>query len=86
MDTKDTRRRIEEFLEELTELTKKHQIEIGGCGCDGSPWLDDLSGESLMTNLTWSKEGSSYDPTPEPALIPYVPPWTDTYEHPELLP
>ena len=27
------------FLNDLTELTKKHKIEIGGCGCCGSPWL-----------------------------------------------
>jgi len=32
-------RRVRTFLDELTELTKKYQIEIGGCGCCGSPFL-----------------------------------------------
>lgn len=27
------------FLNELTALTKKHKISIGGCGCCGSPYL-----------------------------------------------
>ena len=29
-----------EFLKELTALTKKHKIQISGCGCCGSPSLD----------------------------------------------
>lgn len=28
------------FLLELRELSRKHGIAIGGCGCCGSPWLD----------------------------------------------
>lgn len=32
----------EKFLTELTELSKKHGIVIHGCGCCGSPWLDEL--------------------------------------------
>lgn len=31
------------FLLELTALTKKHGIEIWGCGCCGSPSLSRLS-------------------------------------------
>ena len=27
------------FLAELTELTRKHRIVIGGCGCCGSPFV-----------------------------------------------
>ena len=30
---------IRAFLDGLTELTKKHQIKICGCGCCGSPFL-----------------------------------------------
>jgi len=26
------------FLADLSELTRKHGIRIGGCGCCGSPW------------------------------------------------
>jgi len=29
----------EQFLEELTALTIKYQIVVGGCGCCGSPFL-----------------------------------------------
>jgi hypothetical protein len=29
------------FLAELTELSKKHGLAIGGCGCCGSPWIYD---------------------------------------------
>jgi hypothetical protein len=29
----------QDFLDELTALTKKHKITIGGCGCCGSPYL-----------------------------------------------
>lgn len=31
------------FLEELTDLSIKHGIEIAGCGCCGSPFLSTLS-------------------------------------------
>ena len=34
-------KRLNQFLEELTALTKKHGFAIGGCGCCGSPWLYD---------------------------------------------
>ena len=26
-------------MADLTELSRKHGITIGGCGCCGSPWL-----------------------------------------------
>ena len=31
---------IAAFLQELTELTRKHKVAIAGCGCCGSPFLD----------------------------------------------
>lgn len=31
--------KIDDFLNELSALTQKYGIEIGGCGCCGSPWL-----------------------------------------------
>jgi len=31
---------IEQFIQELNELTNKYKIVIGGCGCCGSPYLD----------------------------------------------
>lgn len=46
MDDKQTREH--KFMLELTALTRKHGVSIGGCGCCGSPWLDteaDISDE-----------------------------------------
>lgn len=32
--------KVAAFLEELSTLTRKHGVMIGGCGCCGSPWLE----------------------------------------------
>jgi hypothetical protein len=37
--TEPTKEQVEAFLTELTALTIKYGIEIGGCGCCGSPFL-----------------------------------------------
>ena len=29
----------QKFLAELTALSEKHNLYIGGCGCCGSPWI-----------------------------------------------
>lgn len=39
--------RIEAFLNGLTQLTQKYGIEVAGCGCCGSPFLDNVSKDSL---------------------------------------
>lgn len=31
--------RQSQFLKELSALSRKHKITVGGCGCCGSPWL-----------------------------------------------
>lgn len=35
-----TDEQVATFLIELTALSRKHGISIGGCGCCGSPYLD----------------------------------------------
>lgn len=34
---------LQEFLAELTLLSQKHKLRIGGCGCCGSPWVEPLT-------------------------------------------
>lgn len=52
---------LEEFLKELTELSNKYKIYIGGCGCCGSPHLnsgDEAEGEYTVDenqdDLCWT--------------------------------
>ena len=42
--------KVAAFLADLTALTKKHGIEIAGCGCCGSPYLleTDKHGEYMI--------------------------------------
>lgn len=43
---------LEEFLEELSALSRRHGVIIGGCGHCGSPYLD---GAGVSVNgLTWN--------------------------------
>lgn len=49
---------VNRFLEELSELTTKYGIIIAGCGCCGSPYLTNISGETSiegkeMEDLAW---------------------------------
>jgi hypothetical protein len=41
-----TKEEVQAFLTELSALTAKHRIAIGGCGCCGSPYLDDITDTS----------------------------------------
>jgi len=34
---------LKEFLKDLSKLSRKHKIIIGGCGCCGSPFLMPMS-------------------------------------------
>jgi hypothetical protein len=57
----------DKFLSELTDLTLKYGVSIGGCGCCGSPWLD-ASADTDSTSgyfrsaggdrITWVDRGS----------------------------
>lgn len=50
--------KVTEFLTELTELTKKYGIQIAGCGCCGSPWLEEAEHENgfyVLEEGKWEK-------------------------------
>ena len=47
--------RIDAFLKELFELSLKHRISIGGCGCCGSPFLSDMTGYSNLGKTNYIK-------------------------------
>lgn len=65
--------RLNAFLKELGELTKKYKIEIGGCGCCGSPWLLDKEeykevenagydiNYTITDSLSYEDDTSSYE-------------------------
>jgi hypothetical protein len=55
------------FLTELSALTAKHGIEIGGCGCEGSPWLIPITGapaSAIADGLTFDRETGQYTAAP----------------------
>ena len=52
--------RLELFLKELAELTKKYGLVIGGCGCCGSPWIEDLEQKNYINNLRYNDEKQEY--------------------------
>ena len=53
--------RLENFLKELAELTKKYNIAIGGCGCCGSPYIDCFEEEIDGEKLSFDKEKQIYE-------------------------
>lgn len=52
--------RLKFFLLELSELTNKYEIAIGGCGCCGSPYIIDFKKEYEGNNLYYDDENKKY--------------------------
>ena len=53
------KKKCKEFLTELSALTKKYGIRIDGCGCCGSPWLED-DHRQYGECLDWDNEAQAY--------------------------
>lgn len=53
--------RIRMFLQELTTLSDKYEIYIEGCGCCGSPWLNDLKSGKSYDNLAYRQDSYEVD-------------------------
>jgi len=54
-------KRLESFLQELTALSDKYEIYIEGCGCCGSPWLNDIKAGKSYDNLTYGQDRYEVD-------------------------
>jgi len=51
----------EKFVKELTKLSEKYKVYIGGCGCCGSPYLISEIGEhNAGGELSWDVEKKAY--------------------------
>lgn len=61
MNENEQKARIEVFLHELTGLCEKYDIYIKGCGCCGSPWLEDFKNGKQYDNLTITESGYEVD-------------------------
>lgn len=53
--------RLRAFLQELTALSDKYEMYIEGCGCCGSPWINDIQNCKSYDNLTFRKDSYEVD-------------------------
>ena len=56
-----TNRKLEMFLKELAELTDKYGFVINGCGCCGSPWIQDVDGKIVLECLDYDVTEKIYN-------------------------
>ena len=52
--------KMKHFLDELSYLTDKYNIVIKGCGCCGSPYLEDMKETTLGFDLKYIEEKKKY--------------------------
>ena len=52
---------LEEFLKELTELTKKYGLYIDGCSCCGSPNIFNMEDEKIGRDLYYDCKKEEYE-------------------------
>lgn len=52
-----TKKELESFLSELTALSEKYDLYIGGCGCCGSPWIMREGAHNEATELRMNTNG-----------------------------
>lgn len=54
--------KLEMFFKELSELTNKYGFAICGCGCCGSPWVEDVENKKdIAEDLSYNKDKKKYD-------------------------
>ena len=54
-------KKVKCFLNELSELTRKYGIKIDGCGCCGSPWIEDIRTGNTVDSLEYDDEKQQYE-------------------------
>jgi hypothetical protein len=71
-----TPNQIQDFLVDLRDLCNKHRVYILGCGCHGSPWIEEYGKDSRtilaytvdegLNDLSadWSDREEQNEPTP----------------------
>ena len=57
----EDKERVIKFLNELAQLTEKYKIEICGCGCHESPWIEDIETEKYLGGrIVYVKDEKKY--------------------------
>lgn len=52
--------KLNSFMDELTEISKKYKLYIDGCGCCGSPFIIDGKANVLEYEIGFIKSKNRY--------------------------